>query len=320
MNNASAAASADSATTSSPGNPVVFQWAEPPSIGLNFYDGRFLRAADLNLEHQSLRGYSDLGNRAGGYGVVHGLEFSVSGGSFTLGAGLAADGKGQLIYLPVPQSGTMTALLATAAPKAQTAAAASVPADFEQCVPGAAAAAEPTTVAGTELYVVSVARVPLLYGQEDVLGRLCDAGCVTPANSPYVVDGVALSLAPLGDLNLPAPGDGDPAVFLRSRVASGWFARERGGTADTASLLSAAGLRRSAWGRGALAPAPLSVPLAVLGWNGSAVTLLDSWTARRERLAPPAASYWSGRLAAPAMAGVPGPGAAVPEPAGRVRD
>jgi hypothetical protein len=296
MNNASAAPSADSATTSSPGEPVVFQWTEPPSIGLNFYDGRFLRAADLNLEHRSLRGYSDLGNRAGGYGVAHGLEFSASGGSFTLGAGLAVDGKGQLIYLPVPQTGTMTALLATAAPKAQTTAAAAVPADFEQCDPGAAATAEPTTVAGTELYVVSVARVPLLHGQEDVLGRLCDAGCVTPANSPYVVDGVALLLAPLGDLTLPDPGDGDPAVFLRSRVASGWFARERGGTGDTASLLSAAGLRRSTWGRGALAPAPVSVPLAVLGWNGSAVTLLDSWTVRRERLEPPAASYWSGRL------------------------
>ena len=81
MNNASAAASAGRATPSSPGGPLVFQWTEPPSIGLNFFDGRFLRAADLNLEHQSLRGYSDLGNRAGGYGVVHGLELSVSGDS-----------------------------------------------------------------------------------------------------------------------------------------------------------------------------------------------------------------------------------------------
>jgi hypothetical protein len=296
MNNASAAASAGGATTSSPGKPLVFQWTEPPSIGLNFFDGRFLRAADLNLEHQSLRGYSDLGNRAGGYGVVHGLEFSVSGDSFTLAAGLAVDGKGQLIYLPVPQTGTMTALLATAAPKAQVAAAAAAPAGFEQCEPGAAAMTEPTTVAGSALYVVSVARVPLQYGQEDVLGRLCEAGCATPANSPYVVDGVALSLAPLGDLTLPDPGDGDPAAFLRSRVASGWFARERGGTGDTASLLSGAGLRRTTWGRGALAPAPVSVPLAVLGWSGSAVTLLDSWTVRRERMEPPAASYWSGRL------------------------
>jgi hypothetical protein len=301
MNNASAAASAGGASTSSPGKPVVFQWTEPPSIGLNFYDGRFLRAADLNLEHRSLRAYSDLGNRAGGYGVVHGLEFSVSGDSFTLDAGLAVDGTGQLIYLPAPQTRTLAALLATAAPKAQVAAApkaqdAAAPAGFEPCEPGTSATTEPITVTGSALYVVSVARMPLQYGQEDVLGRLCDAGCATPSSSPYVVDGVALSLVPLGDLPLPDPGDGDPAAFLRSRVASGWFARERGGTGDTASLLSGAGLRRTAWGRGALAPESLGVPLAVLGWSGSAVTLLDSWTVRRERLEPPAASYWSGRL------------------------
>ena len=50
------------------------------------------------------------------------------------------------------------------------------------------------------------------------------------------------------------------------------------------------------WGRGATSRQPTGVPLAVLGWDGSSVTLLDTWTVRRERMETPAAPYWSGRI------------------------
>ena len=36
--------------------------------------------------------------------------------------------------------------------------------------------------------------------------------------------------------------------------------------------------------------------MGVLGWNGSAVTVLDEWTARRERVETPSRAYWAGRM------------------------
>jgi hypothetical protein len=284
------------------GRPIVLEWPNVPSIGLNYYDGRFLRASDLNLEHQSLRGYSDLGVTTGGTGVVRGLDFSVDGGTFTVGAGLAVDGRGQLLNLPEHKTGPLADLLATArpAPGSDTGSPATTGDDgaFVACGPGVARAeaGEPVTVAGTALYVVTISRQQVPYGQADVLGRLCDEACVGPTDSPYVVDGIALSVLPMGPLALPDPGDGDPTAYLRSRVASGWFARERGAGAAGGSLLGRGGLRSATWGRGATTRQPVGVPLAVLGWDGSAVTLLDTWTVRRERMEAPAPSYWSGRL------------------------
>ena len=153
----------------------------------------------------------------------------MSGDSFTVGAGLAVDGRGRLLNLPEQKSGTLADLLATATPGADPLETPTSTSAFTACagVTGAKTPVEPVTVSGTALFVVTISRQQVPYGQADVLGRLCDDACVGPTDSPYVVDGIALSVIPMESFPYRDPGDGDPVVYLRSRVASGWFAWER---------------------------------------------------------------------------------------------
>ena len=174
------------------------------------------------------------------------------------------------------------------------------------------------TVAGTALYVVTISRQQVPYGQADVLGRLCDEACVGPTDSPYVVDGIALSVLPMGPLALPDPGDGDPTAYLRSRrplagspgsagpalpAVPCWAgvdsAARRGGAGPTTGSRSvcrsrcwAGSFRRDAAGH-------LDGPP---GADGGACPVV---------LVRPAST--------PPVAGLPGAGAAVPGPAGRLR-
>ena len=272
-----------------------------PSIGLNYYDGRFLRASDLNLEHQSLRGYSDLGVTTGGTGVVRGLDFSVEGGTFTVGAGLAVDGRGQLLNLPEQKSGPLADLLATArpAPGSGTGSPATTGDEgaFAACGPGAARAetGEPVTVAGTALYVVTISRQQVPYGQADVLGRLAyEASARRTARTSSTASRCPCCRWGPSRCRTPATGTRPPTC------APGW---------------------PPAGSPGSAGPAPRAVPCPQPGWapqcdvgarghdsaagrcaarvaglDGSAVTLLDTWTVRRERMEAPAPSYWSGRL------------------------
>ena len=94
------------------GTGLVFASSAAPSVGINFYDGRFLRADDLNLEHEAQRAYVDYSNRAGGSGVAYGFDFLVDGGEFTLTSGLAIDRGGKLIYLPSDQKAQLESLFA----------------------------------------------------------------------------------------------------------------------------------------------------------------------------------------------------------------
>ena len=140
-----------------------------------------------------------------------------------------------------------------------------------------------------------IGRSTQLSGQSEVLGRLCDDGCAAPTDRPYVVDGVAVWVTPLQNLDLASlAGVTSAANHLRSQVASAYFADER---ESAGSLLYAAGLRMPAWCRGAFPSVePEGVAVAVLGWNGSAVTLLDGWTARRELMEASPRRYWDGLM------------------------
>ncbi|GGR98376.1 hypothetical protein GCM10010169_48680 [Micromonospora fulviviridis] len=277
---------------------LTFVPTDTPLVGLNYFDGRFLRAADLNQERRAQRAYVEFANRAGGPGVVHGYDVSKrSDTRLGLSAGLAVDPQGRMLYLPEAVEADVPALLTPApdSPVVET------PSVGFTCCARSVVATSGTVVGTTTLYLVCLSQAQQMCGETEVFGRLCADACATPTDAPYLVDGVTLSLRPLVlSAALPAlPRVTRPEVHLRSQVAAAYFAEEwqQGG-----SLLSAAELGLHRWCAGAppAAGAPLAgadvVPLAVLGWNGAQITLLDGWTARRERMTTPPRSYWDGRL------------------------
>jgi hypothetical protein len=278
------------------GSPQVFVPTSTPLTALNYYDGRFLRADDLNLERQGQRAYAEFSNQAGGPGLVYGFDVSRQGTRLSLSAGLAVDPKGRLLYLPHGVDAEIPDLIKASQPgTTPEPGAATSQAGFGPCEQPAAGACAPLA-GGSELYLVCISLAQRLCGQGEVLGRICDDACVTATDRPYIVDGVTLSLLPL-KLDHPLPtlaGVTRPEVHLRSQVASAFFADEwhQGG-----SLLSADGLRTLVWCAGATsASAGDCVPVGVLAWDGSAVTFLDEWIARRERIETPPRVYWAGRM------------------------
>jgi hypothetical protein len=266
-----------------------------PLIGLNYYDGRFLRADDLNLERTAQRRYADLGQLSGGPGVVYGFNLSDDGETLNLSRGLAVDPRGRLLYLPSEVKAKVVDLLKGAGAADNPAGKETTPSKFAACKsdepPGGA-----EVVAGAALYRVVLRYLQRSYGQGEVFGRLCDDGCITPTDRPYLVDGVSLLLQPLRlHHDLPSlAGLTHPEIHLRSQVASAYFGDEWDASG---SLLVGNGLVSSIWCAGA---PPASgddlVPLGVLSWNGASIDWLDQWTARRERMDGATRQYWAGRL------------------------
>ncbi|SFO74878.1 hypothetical protein SAMN05660464_0938 [Geodermatophilus dictyosporus] len=278
-----------------PSGGLTFVPDSTPLVGLNYYDGRYLRADDLNLERRAQRRYAEFSNQAtGGPGPVWGFELDGLGTpSLSVAAGLAVAPAGQVLHLPVGVEADVAALTSRSPGSPPPTPPAS--SGFTECVRDVAELAA-AVVPGTGLYLVCLAAATGLCGHAEVFGRPCDDGCVTATDRPYVVDGVTLLLRPLVlDLRpFSQPGVTRPELHLRSQVASAWFAEER---RAAGSGLSAAGLGSGLWraGAGSLAGEDV-VPLGVLGWDGSRITLLDVWTARRERMEPSPRSHWAGRV------------------------
>lgn len=275
---------------------IAFIPASTPLIGLNYYDGRFLRADDLNLERRAQRTYVEYSNRAAGPGVVHGFDLSLAegGGKLKLTGGLAVDPQGRVLFLPGSVEAKVTDLVAAASKKTTPALTkASGPgAGFAPCEVATATDTVPT-VAGSQLWLVCLAQAEGLCGNAEVFGRLCADACVTATDRPYVLDGVVLLLTPLS-LDLPTSQAVTlTTVHLRSRVASAYFAQE---WAAGGSLLSAAGLASAVWCHGAPATVGEVLPIGVLEWKGTGAGFLDEWTARRELMETPARRYWAGRM------------------------
>src|SRR5882724_142500 len=79
--------------------------AQTPLTRLNYFDGKFLRAVDLQTEQNYLRQLTNLSNQANGFGVVNGFNLTLGGGDqLTLGAGLAIDPRGRVLLLGQEQS------------------------------------------------------------------------------------------------------------------------------------------------------------------------------------------------------------------------
>lgn len=265
-----------------------------PLTRLNYFDGKFLRAVDLQTEQAYLRTLVELSNQAGGPGVAHGFTASLASGTeIQLDAGLAIDPIGQVLLLSGSQTVSIPDLLANNTLK-QSVGATAAGADFADCV-AVTAASGPAVVVPSNLYILAIAHAEAFCGSEDVFGKLCQEACITSTDRPYAVEGIVVRLLPL-ILTTPLPTSKAVTLgteHLRSRVASAYFEDERN---LTGSLISKAGLQSAVWCAGAEGASGIYVPLGVLGWTGTAASFFDSWTARRERMDTPAKRYWQWRI------------------------
>ena len=215
-----------------------------PLTFLNYYDGKFLRASDLDQEQLAQRALVRLSNVAGGAGVVSGFDVSL-GSNDTLGvsAGLAVAPTGDVLYLPQSISVSVSDLLAAMTAPATDVANGPSPGagagSFAPCAPASPVVTVAPTM-GSDLYLITVGLIEGLCGTDEVFGRLCDAACTTATDRPWRIDGVVIGLVPL---SLVSPLESSTAVplgliHLRSRVASAYFADEE---ANAGSLISGLG-------------------------------------------------------------------------------
>lgn len=269
-----------------------------PLTRLNYYDGKFLRAADLKLEQEHLRRLNALSNQAGGPGVVHGFDCVLAGGDLIeIGPGLAIDPAGRVLVLPQEKSLALGDLIeASRRRELRTVARKrAIRGDlFHDCDPRAAE--EPAEgLDGAVLYVITIGHAEAYCGEEDVYGKLCEQACVTSTDRPYILEGVVVRAIPLQLSPLVRSGAFPLSrLHLRSRVASAYFEDER---LRIGSLISGEGLKSEAWCLGALPLGGTDVPIAVVARAGTSTVFLDAWTVRRERMDAPPRQYWAWRMA-----------------------
>lgn len=264
---------------------------------LNFFDGKFLRAQDLELEQNYHRRSLAFANRAGGWGVVDGLCVTVAadGRDIVVDSGLAIDPAGWVLHLPRQSRVPLVDVLADPAAELATTPTFSrgTAIGFETCEQKTAPSG-PRAAPGTAGYwVLRVTQDEALCGTEEVFGGLCGDACVTDLERSHRDEGVRI-FAELVTLTLPS----SKAVQLdeshrRSRAASAYFNRE---TPDPAHLVHKPGILSDVWCCGAEVRGGPGVPLGLLYWDGTKALFLDCWAARRERMEAPPKRYWSLQL------------------------
>lgn len=262
------------------GLPVISSGS--PLTRLNYFDGKFLRADDLRVEQDYQRGLIALSNQAGGSGVVHGFDTRLIGGdTIEIGAGLAIDPAGRALLLPQTITLGLSTIIALSEPVAAE--------------PGVAPPdAAPIAPFSDDIYVISIGWVEAASGEEKVHGRICEKACLTSTDRSHLVEGIVVRATRLTGIEwITSTAFPFDQTHLRSRVASAYFAVEGRGPG---SLISGAGLGQLTWCRGAQTMGGEGVPLAVVGRAGLATIFLDAWTARRERIEPPARRYWAFRM------------------------
>lgn len=289
---------ADPLLLAGPKNGVTVIPSPTPLTRLHYFDGKFLRARDLELEQKYLRQLVALSNQAGGSGVVHGFDLDLAGNALELGPGLAIDGQGRVLLLPESRSLDVAALLEASRLRYADSLPAPLPfpGGFGCCE---SAQGEPGTVAeGATFYLISICHAEALCGEEDVYGKLCAPACAGSTARPYTLEGVAVRALPLELASVLPSSPASPVPLtgkhLRSRVASAYFADER---KRVASLISEGGLKSAVWCHGAAADAAGCVPLGLLARAGSVTLFLDGWTVRRERIEAPPRRYWAAAMA-----------------------
>lgn len=273
--------------------------ATSPLTRLNYFDGKFLRAPDLQSEQRAFLAQVQLANQAGGAGLIHGLTCTLgSGDLMDISAGLGFDRSGRPILLTQGVSvGVGELIAASAGAQARLTAAGATTGrthtGFGPCTIAAAPQGPGTILDATTFYLVTAHHLEAYCGEEDVFGKLCSEACVSSTQRSHVVEGVTFRATPitleLKQSSLPFTG-----CHLRNRAASALFALERRALAP---LVNDHGVLSPLWCHGASPFAGDGVPLALLGRSGGTTAFLDVWAARRERIDTPPKQYWAARMA-----------------------
>ena len=181
-----------------------------PLRRLNYFDGKFLRADDFNVEQAYLRQLVGLSNQGLGAGVVYGYDtVQGSGDTVQIGPGLAIDPSGKVLLLQQTVTQSVQALIdASAKLAAAPLDASGKPGGFGDCVE-VAAPPPPTVLQTGNLWVIAICAAEALCGQQDVYGIACQDACVSTSDRPYRLDGIVLRAIPL-QLVTPLPTRSTP--------------------------------------------------------------------------------------------------------------
>ncbi len=227
----------------------------------SYTTGRLLTAADLIAEQQAEAVVTRHLGRATGQGVVEGLEVQWSRSvptqvSVLPGIGIGPDGQPIRLTEAVPLALVNPEDVPDPDP-------AQPPPVFRQCGTGPSGA---TTSLGAGVYVLTVAPATRASGRTAAgpLPGSSASSCV----DQWVVGGVRLAMVLLWGGDQAATGPG-----AQTRAANLCLSTD----GDVATNPQWAGWR----GVLGLGVAPDELPLALLGWDGSALTFVDRWSVRR---------------------------------------
>ena len=214
------------------GQPGGFTVISPatPLTRLNYFDGKFLRAQDLNLEQTYIRRLVAQSNQAGGAGVVDGLSATLVNGQIQVTPGMAIDGNGQVLLLPISVQMAVQDLIDKSQKNPGGQLAVSVTgglAQFTDCV--VETTSQPSSTPGAEqYYLLTAGWAEALCGEENVFGQLCEDACAGASDHSFRIEGVVFRLRPL--LLKGTPGTKstkihyNASVHLRSLLGSEVFA------------------------------------------------------------------------------------------------
>jgi hypothetical protein len=246
----------------------------------NYVNGRLLVAEDLATSQASLRTRDTRVGETAGAGVVRGLWVTGTNTTITVAPGLAMSGAGEPVV--VPRSITLQLTFATAATPASGA-------SFSCCSTDDGSGQGSSLTSG--ILVLTARPACRLEGSAPMAPS--PGSTVSPCcAAQWQVEGVefraiALPIGTTVDGITITPGN------RRNLVAHWCF-----GTEQLEQLgVDPFGLNPAYSGFDQLDPAdltPYDVPLAVFRWDGTAVTDLDNWSARRRVTDPdPVPSSWS---------------------------
>ncbi len=268
--------------------------AGTPLTRNHWFDGKFLRADDLARDQDYHREALRLVNRAGGFGVVEGLEIALAGAELLLQPGLGVTARGELLLLNGELRVGVDALIAASSSETRAAKPGlKGDAAFAPCVSLGQADGPVALDAGLRIYRLTLSRHEALCGHEDVVGSLCERACVSERQRPYRLEGVRLRARRI-NVSLSEPkGITLDGRHRRSQIASALFARD---DADPAPLpRSTGGLLSPLWCAGAELESADELTLAILVRGAGTADFVELWAGRRERMAAQAERYWRRR-------------------------
>lgn len=236
----------------------------------HFVNGRLLTAQDLDAGQDAVFGRDRWLGTAIGPGVVEGLEVTGSSGSSVLqvSPGTGVSPGGTAVHLDVPATLDLTVVSSSAPVEGDR---------FADCRPPSTSTKAPTAGA----YVLVMQPASRYDGKVPVQGSP-NATLPTPCTSRWEVEDVVFAAIRLDDFTATTTADN------RRNLLAHWCYGS-----DHLAELALSGFTEPLPFRGLDGVADLGacdLPLAVFDWDGSALTFVDRWAARRRVVRPSAAT------------------------------